>query len=228
MNISQTNKNKVAISLAIIVLIIGFYLLRQTPFNLNSIQSNASLILDFVKANPVIGTGFFITFYFFINAIPMPLVSLPTILAGYLFGTVNALIIVSFSGALGASCLFLMSRYLLKGWIKTIINKHSPRLNKISVNASFWNAVSLRLLPGMPFFIPSIALSFTDISLRSFYLSTQLGLLFIMFVFVNAGNQLLSIQSMDDIFNIELIVSMLLLALAPLLPNLVLRKIQRN
>jgi len=226
--LDQTIKNKIALALLLVALVFGFFVVQYAPQSMMAVKTNAFVILNFLKDNPVIGTTLFIVFYFFINAIPMPLISLPTILAGYLFGTLNALIIVSFASALGASCLFLMSRYLLKDWVKGLLAKHSPMLDRISDDNNFWNAMSLRLLPGMPFCIPSIALSVTNISLRKFYLSTQLGLLFILFIFVNTGNHLMYVNSINDVLNIELIIAMLLLALSPFLPNFLFQQLQQH
>lgn len=228
MNLNQTIKIKIALSLAFLALAFGFFAVQYAPLNISAVKVDAFIALNFLKDNPLIGTVLFIAFYFFINAVPMPLISLPTILAGYLFGTINALIIVSFTSALGASCLFLISRYLLKDWVNKRISNHSPTFERIRSNDNFWNAVSFRLLPGMPFFVPSIALSFTNISFGKFYLSTQLGLLFILFVFVNAGNHLMHINSIDDVLNTKLVISMLLLALSPFLPNLLINKFLKN
>jgi len=218
----QSIKIKIALALTLSLFLFGFFITQHVPLSIGEIQANAFMVLNYLKDNPVVGTGIFIGIYFFANAIPMPFISLLTILAGYLFGTINAFIIVSFASALGASCLFLISRYLLKDWITVFLNKQAPSLTKMTKNNNFWNAVSLRLIPGMPFFVPSIALSFTNISIRKFYLSTQVGLLFILFVFVNAGNHLARLESINDIFNAQLVISMLLLAFAPFLPNLIL------
>ena len=185
------------------------------------VKSTAKAALDYLALNPFIGTSIFIGVYFFANALPMPFISLLTVLAGYLFGFVQGLILVSFVGALGASCLFLMSRYLFQDWVAGLLEKYAPRLNQHRQKDSFIHAVSLRLMPGMPFCIPSIALSFTGLSLFKFYLSTQLGLLLIQLVYVNAGNELTQLQSMSDILNPPLVISMLLLAFVPFLLSFV-------
>jgi len=209
--------------LTISLLLIGsiiFLSLRYAPSNLLELQSYALNAIHYLEEKPFTGMSLFILVYFLANAIPMPFVSLLTVLAGYLFGTFNALLMVSFSGALGASCLFLISRHFLKDWIQRHLMHRSKWLSAGLNNDSFWYATSLRLLPGMPFSIPSIALSFTQIPLTKFYLSTQLGLLFIVFVYVNAGSQLTQLNSIDDIFNVKIILSMLMLALVPLLLKL--------
>ena len=210
---------KIVITIAIVATLsaMAFFTYQTIPFSLDSVEGSAFKIIHYFKSNPAVGTLIFIGIYFIANSVPMPFISLLTILAGYLFGTVKALSIVSFISALGASCLFLISRYFLKEWVETFLQKRAPFLVNQKPAQLFNYALSLRLMPGMPFCVPSIALSFTTISLARFYLSTQLGLLFILFVFVNAGSQLTQFQTINDLFSLQLIISMLLLAIAPLL-----------
>jgi len=223
----QLKRLTIIISILLLTSVI-FLLLRFAPVNINELQSYASNATSYLEAKPLVGMCLFIAVYFLANAAPVPFVSLLTILAGYLFGTLTALIIVSFANALGASFLFLISRYFLRDWIqKNLLNK-SKWLTAGLNNSSFWYATSLRLLPGMPFSVPSIALSFTQISLLKFYLSTQLGLIFILFIFVNAGSQLTQLNSIDDIFNLKIIISMLMLAVVPLLLSFITKRFFKN
>jgi len=189
--------------------------------SMDQIKSSAKAALDYLALNPLVGTGIFVGIYFFANALPMPFISVLTMLAGYLFGVVYGLLLVSFVGALGSSCLFIMSRYLFKDWVAGLLIKYAPNLDQQRQKNSFAYAVSLRLVPGMPFCIPSIVLSFTGVSVLRFYLSTQLGLLLILFVYVNAGSQLTQLQSMSDILSVPLVISMLLLAVVPFLLNFI-------
>ena len=226
MQSEKSLKITIAASITIITLVVVLLVLQYAPQDINAIRAYGLVILDYFKAHPVAGTSLFIGFYFLINALPLPLISIPTILAGYLFGTVNALIIVSFAGAFGASCLFLTSRYLLKNWVRNVIIPRYPLLKRFEKSDNFLNATSLRLLPGIPICIPSIALSVTNITFYRFYLSTQIGMLFILFVYVNAGNHLMDIKSINDIFSKGVILSMCLLALSPLISKFLIQQLQ--
>lgn len=206
---------------------IGCFLIYFAPKDITQFQSYALNAITYLNENPVFGTGLFILLYLFANSVPMPFVSLLSVLAGYLFGTLPALIIVSFTSAIGASFLFLISRYLLKNWIqKNLLNK-SKWLAAGLKSDNFWSATGLRLVPGMPFSVPSIALSFTQIQLGKFYLSTQLGLFFSLLIYVNAGSQLTELNSVNDIFTFNIIISMLLLALVPILLSFISKRFLR-
>ena len=223
---SSKNKNLLILGIVFACLILTWFLINFAPNKIESLQVHASNLLNLLYKNPIAGTSIFVGLYFLMNALPMPLISLPTILAGYLFGTVFGLLIVSFVSALGASCLFLMSRYLLKNWIKESIIPRFPTLNRIEQSDNFLHALCLRFLPGIPICIPSIVLSLTNISLQRFYASTQLGMLLILFVYVNAGSELAKLNSIKDVFSTGLIISMSLLALSPFLTNIVMRQLQ--
>lgn len=196
----------------------------QEHFSLDAAKNNATEALDYIEANRLQGALIFMAFYFAICALPMPFVSAPTILAGFLFGNIDGLLIVSFMSALGGTSLFLMTRYLCRDWIqKNFANKHNS-LKQASNTNSFMVALSMRLIPGMPFSIPAIVLGLSKLSMLKFYCSTQLGLLTILFVYVNAGRSLSEINSINDIFSAQLIISMLLLALVPLAFGFIARK----
>jgi uncharacterized membrane protein YdjX (TVP38/TMEM64 family) len=162
--------------------------------------------------------------YFLICALPFPFVSAPTILAGFLFGNTVGLLIVSFMSALGGTCLFLTTRYLCRDWLKKKFVDNFSRLNQASNINSFMLALSMRLIPGMPFCIPAIILGLSKLNAWKFYASTQLGLVSILFVYVNAGRSLSTINSIDDIFSMQLILSLLLLAVVPLILSFIASK----
>jgi uncharacterized membrane protein YdjX (TVP38/TMEM64 family) len=196
----------------------------QEYFYLDAAKIIAAEALRYIEINRLQGALIFMAFYFSICALPTPFVSAPTMLAGYLFGNIDGLLIVSFMSALGGTCLFLMARYLCRNWIQKNFTEKFSRLSKVSNANSFSAALSMRLIPGMPFSIPAIALGLSQLSTLKFYCSTQLGLLMILFVYVNAGRSLAEISSVADIFTAQLIISMLLLAIVPLTFAFIARK----
>jgi uncharacterized membrane protein YdjX (TVP38/TMEM64 family) len=207
---------KILIFLAFVITTLFLLFIYQEHFTLDAAKSSANAALAYIEANRLHGALIFMAFYFVICALPMPFVSAPTMVAGFLFGNIGGLLIVSFMSALGGTSLFLMSRYLCRDWIQKNFADKFTRLKKVSDTNSFMTALSMRLIPGMPFSIPAIVLGLSQLSTLKFYCSTQLGLLTILFVYVNAGRSLSEINSINDIFSAQLIISMLLLAIVPL------------
>lgn len=162
--------------------------------------------------------------YTLICSVPFPFVSLVTIFIGYLFGLIQGLFVTSLGSAIGATLLFLFARRFLVGatgaaLIKALIDRF-PSLVALTKSQNFWVATSVRFIPGLPFFIPSLIFSATKLSTVRFFLSTQLGLFVTLTIYVNAGSRLAEVTSVGQLFSPSLIASMVAVALMPLLYRL--------
>jgi uncharacterized membrane protein YdjX (TVP38/TMEM64 family) len=221
---TQRTNVKTLIFSALVVFSLIFILSYREYFSLHIVKTTAATELFYVEANRLQGALMFMVFYFMMCALPMPFMSAPTMLAGFLFGNIDGLLIVSFMSAIGGTTLFLITRYLCSEWIRTNFTNKFDSLQQASNSDSFMFALSLRLIPGMPFSIPAIVLGLSELSALKFYCSTQLGLMTILFVYVNAGRSLSQINSVDDIFSTPLIMSLMLLAIVPLAASFIFRK----
>jgi uncharacterized membrane protein YdjX (TVP38/TMEM64 family) len=75
---------------------------------------------------------------------------------------------------------------------------------------------ALRLTPVVPFFMVNLLMGLTPIRTWTFYWVSQIGMLTLNAVYVNAGTQLATLRSLSDIANPWLVVSLALLGLTPL------------
>ena len=66
------------------------------------------------------------------------------------------------------------------------------------------------------FFLINLLFSVTKIKALQFYLVSQIGMLLGTLLFINAGTQLAKINSIEDIFNKYVIISLVLIALIPI------------
>lgn len=225
----KLNKKNHIIALVLLLLIVTALIIAfKSQLTLKQIQENAELMHRYLELNWLKGLCIFIGIYFCLNTLPIPFISVPTVIAGFLFGNIHGLIIVSFSNALGSTVLFLLSRYFLKNWIRSKLSGQNTLIAQSIESDKFWHATSLRLIPGIPFCITTMALGLTQLSTLKFYASTQLGMLFILFIYVNAGTQLTQLNSLNDLFSPTLITSMLLLAFAPLLLSFISKKLLKR
>lgn len=221
-------------------------MLWSSVFSLSLIVSNiqqyAHHALLYTQQYPLFSGVIFFCAYAFICSFPFPFVSLVTVLAGYLFGFFYGVLLVSFASALGCCILFLMSRYFFRDFFSQIIRRYLvPRLSlkyrallplvnhddKQQTMTGIAMALSLRLIPGMPFSFPSMLLGLGALRLWAFYVSTQLGLLLTLMIYVNAGVALAGIP-LDNannthqwgvwshVFSVDIVIAMLLLAVIPI------------
>ena len=192
--------------------------------NKDQLLYSASSLSSYVEKMPSLSFLIAFLFYIAICSVPFPFISIITLTIGYLFGFVNGLILVSFGSALGALILFLVSRRFLSNQLVEKLCTRFPSLEPMLNSSDLFVAISMRLMPGIPFFLPSIALSMTKLSATKFYISTQIGLLLILSVFINAGATLSDINSAgENIFSLKLVFSMLLIALLPLLLKVIIK-----
>jgi uncharacterized membrane protein YdjX (TVP38/TMEM64 family) len=115
--------------------------------------------------------------------------SMLTLGAGALYGFVTGVALISAGSLLGATCSFLIGRYLLRGFLQ----------RKLAQNAKFqaidqaiaqegWKIVLLsRLSPIFPFSLLNYGLGLTRISLGHFMVASWLGTLPLIAVYVYAG-----------------------------------------
>ena len=220
------NKHKIIfIILATVILALIIYLLiPKLSFNKDQLLYSISSFSDFVERTPLLSYLIAFLFYIAICSVPFPFISIITLAIGYLFGFINGLLLVSFGSALGGLILFLISRrYLNKKFIQRMC-AHVPNIQPMLDSDDLLIAISIRLIPGMPFFLPSLALSMTKLSAMKFYISTQIGLLIILGIFINAGASLSDITNLgENILSAKLIISMLLLALLPIFLKVILK-----
>ena len=184
-------------------------------------------IRHLIAQKPLISLLLAVLFYTLICSVPFPFVSLVTLLVGYLFGLVQGVLITSIGSAVGGSILFMISRRFLvgrhgQGLINTLTGRF-PSLAVFADSQDFWIATSVRFVPGLPFFIPSLLFSATKLSLFRFFLATQLGLFVTMLVYVNAGRSLAEINSLNQLFSPTLVISMLMIAMLPFVYRLLIK-----
>ena len=116
--------------------------------------------------------------------------SILTLGAGALFGVVKGSIIASISATLGATCAFLVGRYLARDWVSRRIQGY-PKFKALdeAVAEEGWKIVCLtRLSPVFPFNLLNYAYGITKVSLRDYFLASWLGMMpgTVMYVYIGS------------------------------------------
>ena len=97
-------------------------------------------------------------------------------------------------------------------------SKFGDKLTKLNQGIEREGAMyvfSIRLVPFIPFFVINSVMGLTKLKTLTFYWASQLGMLLGTAVYVNAGTQLATIETMGDIVDIRIVASFLLLAVFP-------------
>ena len=212
-------------ALLILLLISTFllsYIYLQEIFNLDKLKGNIFLLKTWISEEFYISRVLFFILYIFFSGLSFPILpSILTVAAGALFGVVEGVIIVSFASTIGACICFLLSRYLLNNFINNNFEKTKLIVDKKFSENGIYYLLSLRLIPTISFALINLIMGILPISLFRFYYISQLGMLPATIIYVNAGSEIAKVNSINDIMSFTLLISLILLAILPLLIKLI-------
>jgi uncharacterized membrane protein YdjX (TVP38/TMEM64 family) len=153
------------------------------------VQELSKQVLNWIADLGVWGPLIFIIIYILacVFLVPGSILSLG---AGVLFGVINGAIIVSISAILGATCAFLVGRYLARDWVakKIAANEKFKAIDE-AVAREGWKIVGLtRLSPIFPFNLQNYAYGLTRVSLRDYFFASWIGMMpgTVMFVYLGS------------------------------------------
>ncbi len=209
---------KILIAILLLIAILAFYISGGADLvNLGAIKSQQQHLTELFLLHPWVFGGLFFLAYVLITALSLPVATFLTLLAGAIFGFGSGLLLVSFASTIGAALAFLMSRFVLRDVIQNRYAETLSRINEGFHKEGLFYIFALRLVPVFPFFLVNLVLGVMPVSLRHFYLLSQLGMLPGTAVYVYAGTQLGQITNLRDITSPELLLAFSLLGLFPLI-----------
>jgi uncharacterized membrane protein YdjX (TVP38/TMEM64 family) len=144
-----------------------------------------------------------------------------SLLYGWLFGVVLGTVLVSFASTAAATVTFLASRYLFRGYYERRFGAWMRRVDHSFARDGVWYLLSLRLIPGIPFFLVNAAMGLTPIRLRTYWWVSQLGMLPATIIFLYAGASVPDLktvqeQGVSSFISWKTVLALTLLGLLPL------------
>lgn len=178
---------------------------------LENAKAQQEALNSFIEANIVYAAAVYFLAYVAITAFSIPGAAVVTLLGAALFGFWFSLLLVSFASTIGATLAFLSSRYLLRDWVQSRFGEKLVAINQgVKKDGAFY-LFSLRLIPVFPFFLINLLMGLTPMSIARFYLTSQIGMLPGTAVYLNAGTQLATIDSLSGIVSPTVLASFALL-----------------
>lgn len=181
---SEEAGSKLKLILAIVAILL--LLAAAKYFQLQELLRSS---LEWVGSLGTWGPLIFIILYILACVLFLP-GSILTLGAGVLFGVIKGSIIVSISSTLGATCAFLVGRYLARDWVaKKISANEKFRAIDEAVAREGWKIVGLtRLSPVFPFNLLNYAYGLTRVSLRDYFLASWIGMMpgTVMYVYIGS------------------------------------------
>jgi len=128
-----------------------------------------------VAANHLAAIGIYFGSYVVMAAISMPGAIWLSILAGFLFGVEEGVVLATISATVGATCAYLMGRHVFTRWIQLRAGKYMSAIKSGFKQDAFHYLLVLRLMPGCPFVVVNLAVAALDMKLSTYILATLVG-----------------------------------------------------
>ncbi len=215
--------NKKIIFLAIFILIVVLIKVfdLDTYFTFENLKAQKEILADFVDTNYILAIVLFVFLYIVSVAFMIPIATVLTLAGGFLFGSIFGVIYVNIGATIGAILAFLFARYIIGDKVQLKYEKQLQKFNKELEPNKYQYLFSLRFLPIFPFFLVNFLCGVTKLDLKTFIITTALGIIPGSFVYTYAGSQLASINSIKDIFSRNILYAFILLGIITLMPVIV-------
>ena len=212
------SKKKLWVVGLLLALLVAFFAFDLGRFlSLDYIKSRQADFAALAGEQPWLVGGVFFAIYVAVTAASFPGATVLTLAAGAIFGLVAGTVIVSFASSLGATLAFLMSRYVLRAGVRSRFANRLAEIDRGVEQEGAFYLFTLRLVPLVPFFVINLLMGLTKMKVWTFWWVSQIGMFAGTIVYVNAGTQLATIDSLKGILQPALLGSFVLLGLFPLI-----------
>ena len=201
--------------------IVAFFLFGGPDLlSLENIREHRQALLDFTDKHfltmlLVCGLGYSLS-----TAMSLPGGTVLSLLLGFLFGRWTGTVLIVISATIGAGAIFWLARYFFADWAQARLQQSAMSqklLNGFEADA-FNYLLFLRLVPLFPFWLVNLAPAFTSVSMRTYLITTFIGIIPGSFIFANLGQSLGRIESMNQLLSGQTIIALSLLGLLSLVP----------
>lgn len=165
--------------------------------------------------NTLLAVGLFLAVFSLGSTLPLPVVAGLTLVGGAAFGFWAGFLLSVLATVLGASLSFLIARHLLNRPIRRWLGPRATQIDRAVARNGTLALLSLRLTPGLPFFLLNMGAGVSAMRLSTFAAVTGAGVIPNKAILAAAGTQLAEIDQVSDIFSLRIILLLIALALTP-------------
>lgn len=173
--LQKAKRSRLIVKVVLAVVVIAGVVVVTRFIDLQQIFGNA---LDWISGLGPTGPLVFVLLYILACVLLLP-GSLLTLGAGVVFGVIEGSVVVSVGSTLGATCAFLVGRYLARDWVGAKIagNDKFKAIDE-AVAVEGWKIVGLtRLSPIFPFNLLNYAFGLTQVKLKHYLIASWLGMM---------------------------------------------------
>ena len=208
----------IVLALFVVAFVAFLALDGQHYLSLATIKANRDALLDFASRHFVASMAIASLVYAGAIALSLPGGLVLSLAMGFVFGRWIGTVLVVIAATLGATLVFLAARYLFADAARRRLGAAGERIIAGFNENAFAYLLFLRLVPLFPFFLVNLAAAFTAVPLRTYVLATLVGIVPGTFVYVNLGQTLGRIESLDGVVSRETVLAFVLLGVLALAP----------
>ena len=213
----------------VVVTIALLYVVFREHLTLEAVAAHETQLRQLIDRYPVRGVAVGLLLYTVVSMVPGT--TGKSLVFGWFFGFWWALVQVNLGLTAAALLSFLFSRYVLRDAIQSKFGYYLDRINRALHNDGAYVVLSLRLVHA-PFTFINYSMGATPIRTKTFWWSSQVGLLPGNVVFVLAGTQLptlseLTTHGLRSVLSPEIIAAFLLMAVFPFLVRWIIHRIRK-
>ena len=205
-----------------------FYFGLSKFFDLNFVKAQLESIQSFKNENFELSLLLYFVIYSLTVALSIPGAVILTLVGGAVYGVFWGTLVASFASSIGATLAFFASRILLRDWVLGRFGKFFEAISKGIEREGVFYLFALRMVPLFPFFVVNLLMGLTNIRATSFYIVSQIGMLLGTVVYVNAGSQLATVNSLSGIISPPVILSLACVGVSPIVAKYVLSVIKKG
>jgi uncharacterized membrane protein YdjX (TVP38/TMEM64 family) len=199
--------------------IVAFFALGgQRYLTLEAVKANRDALLAFADRHFVAALAIAFVVYAGAVALSLPGALVLSLATGFVFGRWVGTALVVAAATVGATLVFLAARYLFADAARRRLGSLGEKINAGFTENAFSYLLFLRLVPVFPFFLVNLAPAFTAVPVRTYALATLIGIVPGTFVYVNLGQTLGRIESLQGLVSRDTLLAFALLGLFALLP----------
>jgi len=224
--VANNSLKRILVILPIAVLVLLFwYKGFHQHLTLTSLQENREYLKQLVSMHYFRSVAIYIAICASVITCAIPGIPLLTLLGGFLFGFILGGFYSLIGASIGTSLSFLIIRHVLSNVIRGKYAQKLEKFNeKLRSQGVAYYLLTMHLVGLIPYFVITCLAALTDVPFVTFFWTTALGSIPIIFIYSFAGRQLYLIESMYDIFSPTIIVLLLVLIMVGLLPLLLRKK----
>lgn len=180
---------------------------------LGEIQHNHALALAWFAENPILSRVIYFSLFVFFIGLYLPGGILFLLLSGAMFSFWEGFLMASFANLCGAVVGMLISRSLLQDMVA---ERYPHRIAQVNAGLEAHGVLYLLLLriaPVIPSPVVNLVMGVTAMPLFTYAWVTLIGRIPMSALYVNLGAQLDEITTLSDLLSLEIVVSLMLIAL---------------